>query len=209
MIKDLPSRSLLAGSVDDDAGVTLRDVFSADPGPLPLTVVIDDLNAPGTGSWSHDTVTVPAVGGLPQVSDIAVAQYDGGGWTRDGHSYLQVSPAHMTNPDGTIHTYFEAYGVRSGGKYDVELRLVAAEDAEDVWRLQGTELAFRLQFEAEMSGDIGRHHLRLELGGTAPGVYMLAVRVQDADSKTYSLPAITDLFVRESGQGTSGQVGRR
>jgi len=41
------------------------------------------------------------------------------------------------------------------------------------------------------------HHLRLELGDTKPGEYTLAVRVQDADSKAYSLPAVTDLFVAE------------
>ena len=194
-VRPLPSRSLATKSVKDDTGIPLRAVFSADPGPLPVTVVIEDMNAPGDGAWLQDTVNVPAIGGLPQVSDLAVAQSEGGTWTRDGETFLRVSPAHNTNEDGSVHTYFEVYGVRSGTEYDVELRLVRADDAADIWRLGADDLAFRLQFRSEMSGDIGRHHLRLVLGDTKPGEYMLAVRIQTADSKAYSLPAITDLFV--------------
>lgn len=197
VIQPLPQRSVEARSVPDDTGITLRGVFSADPGPIPITVVIDDLNAPGTGSWIQDTVNVPRIDGLPQLSDIAVAQQEGGTWTRDGETYLQVSPAHITNPDGSIHTYFEVYGVGQGTEYDVELRLVLADDAEDIWRRAADDLAFRLQFRSEMGGDIGRHHLRLDLGDTKPGEYLLAVRIQTADTKTYSLPAITDVFVVE------------
>jgi len=189
--------SVSASSVPEAAGLGLRGVVSALPGTLPLTVVIEDLNAPGTGAWIQDTVNVPAIGGLPQLSDIAVAQAEGGSWTRDGVTYLQVSPAHVTNPDGSIHTYFEVYGVRPGTAYDVELRLTETDAAERIWRLKPGDLGFRLEFTAEMAGDIGRHHLRLDLGDTEPGEYVLAVRIQDEDSGAYSLPSVTDVFVAE------------
>lgn len=69
--------------------------------------------------------------------------------------------------------------------------------AERIWRLEPADLAFRLQFRSEMPGDIGRHRLRPELGDTEPGEYVLAARIQDADSNAYSLPALTDVFVAE------------
>jgi hypothetical protein len=45
-----------------------------------------------------------------------------------------------------------------------------------------------------MPGDI---HLRLDLSDTEPGEYVLAVRIQDDESKAYSLPSVTDVFVAE------------
>ncbi|MGI9038762.1 MAG: hypothetical protein ACR2GQ_07865 [Gemmatimonadota bacterium] len=193
----LPTRSISVGGVGKDSGLGLRGVFTASPGPLPLTVVVEDLNAPGTGAWIQDTINIPAVGGLPQLSDIAVAQAEGGTWTRDGETFLQVSPAHITNADGSIHVYFEAYGVRPGSRYDIELRLAPVDVADRIWRLEPDDLGFRLQFATEMPGDIGRHHLRLDLSDTEPGEYTLAVRIQDEQSKAYSLPAVTDIFVAE------------
>ncbi|MEE8487779.1 MAG: hypothetical protein V3S56_06395, partial [Gemmatimonadota bacterium] len=196
-IEQITPLSIPVSAVTSDAGISLRGSMSVDPGRLSVSFVIEDLNAPGTGTWIQDTVNVPSVRGLSQLSDIAVAQSEGGTWTRDGLTFLQLSPVHNTNPDGSIHTYFEVYGIRSGTEYDVEVRLIDADKAERIWRLQSKDVAFRLQFRSQMSGEIGRHHLRLELGDTKPGEYMLAVRIQDADSKAYSLPVITDLFVAE------------
>jgi GWxTD domain-containing protein len=193
----LTGRSLPAGAVDEDAAITLRGSLSAQPGPLPLTVAIEDGNDPTNGSWLKDTLSVPAVRGLPQLSDIAVAQSEGGTWTRDGETFLQVSPSHITNTDGTVHTYFEVYGIRSGNEYDVEVRLAGEDKADRIFRLDPDDLAFRLEFGAEANGDVGRHHLRLELGDTDAGEYVLAVRVRDTSLNAYSLPAITNMFVAE------------
>jgi hypothetical protein len=77
----------------------------------------------------------------------------------------------------------------------VEFRLVRERDAERIWRIEPGDLAFRLQFSSRMTGDIGRHHLRLDLSGTEPGEYVLGVRIQDDSSKAYSLPSVTDVFV--------------
>jgi len=196
-LEQITPLSIPVSALPPDAGISLRGSTSATPGPLLVSFVIEDLNAPGTGSWIQDTVNVPSVRGFPQLSDIAVAQTEGGTWTRDGETFLQLSPVHNTNPDGSIHTYFEVYGIRSGTKYDVEVRLIASDKAERIWRRQSRDMAFRLEFQSEMNGKIGRHHLRLELGDTKPGEYTLAVRVQDADSRGYSLPAVTDIFVAE------------
>lgn len=193
-LEGLAAQSVRA-TISEDAGIQLRGVFTASPGAMPLTVVIEDANAPGSGAWIQDTINVPRIGGLPQLSDIAVAQSEGGTWTRDGETYLNVSPAHVTNPDGSIHAYFEVYGVDPGTRYDVEFRMVPSEAAERIWRIDPGDLAFRLQFSAQMPGDIGRHHLRLDLGDTKPGAYVLAVRIQDEKTKAYSLPSVTDIFI--------------
>jgi hypothetical protein len=187
-------RSVPSVGLPPTAGLTLRGATPADPGSLPITFLVEDLNRPGTGIWIQDTINLPGIGGLPQLSDIAVAQAEGGTWTRDGRTFLQVSPVHVTNPDGSIHTYFEVYGVRPGTRYEVEVRLAPVEAAERIWRLEPDDLGFRLQFTDEMPGDIGRHHLRLDLSDTEPGAYVLAVRIQDEDSRAYSLPSVTGVL---------------
>lgn len=200
-VHEIVPRQLAEASVSDDAGIPLTGVFSAEPGPLPLTVVIEDGNRAAAGNFLQSTINVPKIGGLPQVSDIAVASSTGGSWTRDGEIRLAITPAHITNPDGSIHTYFEVYGVRPGTTYQVELRLAPVEDTERIFRLDREDLEFRLEFAAEMTGDIGRHYLRLDLGEAAPGEYTLAMRIQDENTKAYSLPAITDIFVAKGGNG--------
>ncbi len=196
-IEQITPLSIPVRALTSDAGISIRGSMLADPGPLAVSFVIEDLNAPGTGSWIQDTVNVPTVRGFPQLSDIAVAQTEGGTWTRDGVTFLQLSPVHNTNPDGSIHTYFEAYGMRPGTEYDVEVRLIEADKADRLWRPDAKNVAFQLQFRSEMRDDIGRHHLRLELGDTKPGEYMLGVRIQDANTRRYSLPTVTNLFVAE------------
>lgn len=192
---DLSPISIPAASIPEDAGLPLRGVFASPPGVVTLTTVVEDQNRPGTGAWAQDTIQVPSVGGLPQLSDIAIAQSEGGNWTRDGQTFLHVTPAHITNPDGSLHAYFEVYGIRPGRRYDIEVRMVPTEAADRIWRLDPDDLAFRFQFTSEMQSDIGRHHLRLDLGDTEPGQYVLAVRSQDEETKAYSLPAVTHVFV--------------
>lgn len=200
-VHELAPRSIPEASVPDDASIHFHTVFRARPGPLPLTVVIEDGNRPNAGNYLLDTLNVPSIGGLPMVSDIAIARDTGGSWTRDGQTFLQITPAHVANDDGSVHAYFEVYQVRPGTEYEVEIRMAPLEATDEILRLDPAELDFRLQFTAEMTGEIGRHHVRLDLGDAAPGEYSLAVRVQDADTEAYSLPAVTDVFVPRAGGG--------
>jgi len=200
-VHELPTRRIPEASVRDDDGILFSSVFPALPGRLPLTVVIEDGNRPNSGNYLLDTLNVPAIGGLPMVSDIAVAQETGGSWTRDGVNFLNVTPSHVANDDGTLFTYFEVYQVRPGTGYQVEIRMAPVEKTDEILRLDPGDLDFRLQFTVQMTGAIGRHNLRLDLGDAPPGVYALAVRVQDIDTKAYSLPAVTDVFIpREAGR---------
>ncbi|MDT8436465.1 MAG: hypothetical protein RRA92_06885 [Gemmatimonadota bacterium] len=188
------------------AGLDVRLAATLAPGRVPFTFALRDAHAGApAGNWVQDTLDVPDHGGpesrpLPALSDLAVAPDSGGSWTRDGRVYLPVSAAHVTGPGGALHVYFEAYGIRTGGDYEVEVRLVPADEADRIWRLDREALAYRVEFESRMpeGGDrIGTHHLRLDLGGTPPGVYLLGVRITDALTRRPSLPAVTPITVRE------------
>jgi hypothetical protein len=122
-----------------------------------------------------------------------VAQDSGGAWSRDGETFLPVTPAHVTGPDGSLHLYFEVYGIPADRPYDVELRAVRAGDADRIWTLDRDDVAYRLTFGSEMpaTGGIGRHHLHLDLSGTGEGAYVLGVRVRDPETGTWSLPVTT------------------
>jgi hypothetical protein len=174
------------------------------PGPWPFTVSLRDGNfEQPRGNWLQDTLMVPDFGGvygslLPALSDIAVAPDSGGAWTRDGRVFLPITAAHATRPDGTVHLYFEVYGIRPGAGYDVELRLVEEGDSDRIWRLDQDDLAFRLVFSSEMSDDgsgIGRHHLRLDFSDSRDGAYLLGVQVTKPQTGERSLPVVTPIAV--------------
>lgn len=192
------NRAVVDAELPPETGLPLRMFVVADPGPLPITLTASDGARPGVGAWAQDTVNVPRVLPMPTVSDVAVAQAEGGNWTRDGETFLRVSPDHVTNEDGEIHVYFEVYGVRRTGDYEVEVRLTKHRLASEVFELDPSEVPFRLGFTGTMPyGRIGRHALRLDLSGTPPGEYDLSVRIRDIDTGTRSLPSVTPIIVAE------------
>ncbi len=186
----------VTGKLPEDAGVSLRIPLALPPGTHEYTVAVRDGNADDerSGNWLQDSVVVPRFQPFPHLSDIAVASDSGSAWTRDGRTHLAVTPAHVVNADGSLHIYFEAYGMSPGATYDVDLRLVSEEEADRVYQLPSRDAAFRLEYEATMPetpSPIGVNHLRLALGATEPGIYVLAIRVRDDQTSRTSLPSTT------------------
>lgn len=192
------NRAVVDDELPADAGLPLRMFVVAEPGPLPISLAVSDATRPGVGAWAQDTVNVARVLPIPTVSDVAVAAAEGGSWTRDGETFLRVSPDHVTNADGEIHVYFEVYGVRRTADYDVEIRLTKNRPVAEVFELDPSEVPFRLDFTATMPyGRVGRHALRLDLSDTPPGEYDLAVRARDAGTGTRGLPTVTPIVVAD------------
>ena len=191
------NRAAVDSELPPEAGIPLRVTLSAGEGPLPITLAAYDSFLEGFGAWVQDTVIVPRVLPLPMLSDIALAQSEGGTWTRDGETFLRVSPDHVTNEDGSIHAYFEAYGIRRSGDYEVEIRLARNKKPAEIFKLDADGVPFRLAFGDRMPySGIGSHILRLDLSDTEPGEYDLAIRVVDSSTGTPSLPAVTPIHVR-------------
>ncbi len=191
------NRATVDHELEPEAGIPLRATFLADEGTIPITLAAYDPNQVGFGAWVQDTITIPAVLPLPMVSDIAVAQTEGGSWTRDGTTFLRVSPDHVTSPEGSIHIYFEAYGVRRSAEYEVEIRLAGNKKPAEIFKLDPANVPFRLEFMSRMPNSrIGPHALRLDLSDTDPGEYDLAVRILDRATGTRSLPSVTPIRVR-------------
>ena len=195
-LDSLEQRVSLPTGAANGAGIPVRMSLTAEPGPVPFTLAITDDANPGTGTWVQDTIRVPSSSRLAHLSDIAVAQREGGSWTRDGETFLQVTPSHITDPEGNIHVYFEVYGIRAGRSYEVEVRLGRTDEPDEIFSLDPSELPFRLEFGSSMpSSRIGRHHVRLELGETKPGSYTLGIRVRDPAIGYYTLPSVTPIHV--------------
>ena len=195
-------RPIVADPLKADDGLPMRLPVTLDPGTYPFTLALRDRGAERSdlGNWVLDTVTVSArQANLPSLSDIAVAPDSGGTWSRDGLTFLRIDPTHVVGLEGTAHIYFEVYGLRPGSAYDVEVRVVADSVADRVFQAGPEELAFTLSFPSVAGADrsglgLGRHHLRVELGDSPPGAYLLAVRVTDRITDITSLPAVTPLF---------------
>ena len=52
----------------------------------------------------RDTLFVPDYSAtLPVVSDLALAADSGGTWTRDGQTFLRITPGHVPGPDDVLH----------------------------------------------------------------------------------------------------------
>jgi hypothetical protein len=203
-VRDVQRQFVTPTALPEDAGVDAFLRTTLDPGPWPFTITLRDGDFRGpAGNWLQDILTVPDFGGvygslLPALSDIAVAPDSGGAWTRDGTVFLPVTAAHVTGPDGMVHVYFEVYGIRPGASYDVDLRLVAEDDADGIWKLDRDDIAFRLSFSSEMSGDgtgIGRHYLRLDFSDSRSGSYLLGVQVKKPQTGERSLPVTTPIAV--------------
>lgn len=191
------NRATVDHELEPDAGIPLRATFMADEGPVPITLAVFDPHQEGFGAWAQDTITIPAVLPLPTVSDIAVAQTEGGSWTRDGTTFLRVSPDHVTSEDGSIHIYFEAYGIRRSAEYEVEIRLARDGKLDKIFAIDADNVPFRLEFVSRMPNSrIGSHALRLDLSDTQPGEYDLAIRILDPATGTRSLPSVTPIRVR-------------
>jgi len=192
------NRAVVDHELEPDAGIPLRATFLADEGMIPFTLAAYDPVQQGFGAWVQDTITIPTVLPLPTVSDIAVAQAEGGAWTRDGTTFLRVSPDHVTGENRNIHIYFEAYGIRRSADYDVEVRLARNTKPDKIFGLDPGDVHFRLEFSSQMpNSQVGTHALRLDLSDTEPGVYDLAIRILDRATGTHSLPTITPIRVRK------------
>ena len=185
----------LPSALGDEDAVISRIPVSIGPGEHPFTLMVKDGNAEDgpVGNWTRGVATGLAPSDLPEISDIAVAADSGGTWTRDGETFLAVTPSHVTGPDGEIHLYFEVYGVSADSPYSVEIRVVPEGLAERVWEIAAGETAFRVSFASEMpaSGGIGSHHLRLDLSDTPTGAYTLGIRITETETGRQSLPATT------------------
>jgi hypothetical protein len=147
------------------------------------------------GNWLQAAIIIPGLGGkLPEVSDIAVASDSGGSWTRDGHTFLPVTPDHVASAEGLLHVYFEVYGLKPAAEYEVEIRMVKEKQRDEMYEAPPGEAAFTLSFKDEMATrrqPVGRHYLRLDLSEARRGTYALGVRVLDLATGTYSLPRVT------------------
>ncbi len=211
------SRPVVQDLLAADDGVPIRMNLVLEPGSYPYTLVLRDEGSERgrLGNWVLDTVTVSARQfGIPSLSDIAVAADSGGTWSRDGRSFLRVGPTHVVSARGTAHTYFEVYGIRPGATYDVEVRVVSESAADLAFDLGEERLAFAVRFRSVADTDagglgVGRHYLRVELGDSSPGAYLLAVRVTDHMTGIESLPAITPLYRPEVRDAHWEQAPRR
>jgi len=199
---DSSSRPVPHDPLGSDDGISIRFRIAMEPETYPYTLLLLDAGAErgDLGNWVLDTVTVSArQSGLPAVSDIAVASDSGGAWTRDGVTYLRIGPTHVVSGGGNAHIYFEVYGIRPGTDYDVEVRVVADAETDRIFKIGREEAAFAVRFPSVATADrtglgIGRHHLRVELGPSPPGAYLLAVRVTARGTGIESLPAVTPLY---------------
>ena len=187
-------------SLEDDDAVIGRLPVTLGPGIHPFTLVVRDLGEEPAerGNWTRGSVTALSQSNLPEISDLAVAADSGGAWTRDGVTFLAITPSHVTTPGGELHLYFEVYGMRDGTPYEVEIRAVPERDANLIWAITPSDLAYRASFDSAMPGTSGisPHHIRLDLSDTADGAYVLGVRVTDRSSGRQSLPVTTPIVRR-------------
>ena len=196
------NRPVVENPLRADDGVPVKFRVVLEPETYPFTLVLRDGGSEraGLGNWVLDTVTVSArQADLPSVSDIAVAVDSGGNWSRDGATFLRIGPTHVVSGAGNAHIYFEVYGIRPGTGYDVEVRVVADSAADRIFEVGPEEAAFVLRFPSVATADrtglgVGRHHLRVELGPSPPGAYLLAIRITDRTTGIQSLPAVTPLY---------------
>jgi hypothetical protein len=184
------------------ADVVLRLPVEVQPGQYSATVILrigeprdpTVMEAPSpSGSYLEVPLSVRDYGGvLPRLSDIAVSPDSGGSWSQVDQVALSPSPAHVTNPDGRMWVYFEAYNLTPGGAYSATVHLDPEEDGA----------AFDLEFSGTARAEgriVTRSGLRLDLSQSPPGRYRLSLTLRDLATGRTTLPAQTWVEIRSPG----------
>ncbi len=89
--------------------------------------------------------------------------------------------------------YFEVYNLTAGGEYTTSIRL----EPED----GGEEAVFELSFPSDGATDLSRMSrrlLRVDLGDTEPGRYLMKVIVTDSATGASTLPYYTPVTVNRT-----------
>lgn len=181
------------------ADVVVRMPIEIEPGPYSGMVVVrvgdprapTEMEAPApSGSYIEVPLSVRDFSGvLPRLSDIAVSSDSGGSWSQVDQVALSPSPAHVTNQDGRMWVYFEAYNLTPGGAYSATVHL----DPE------GDGAAFDLEFSGTARPEgriVTRSGLRLDLSDSPPGRYTLSLTLRDLATGRTTLPAQTWIEIR-------------
>jgi len=153
-----------------------------------------DLEAePPSGGYLQTALAVRDFSGtLPRLSDIAVSPDSGGNWSQVAQVSLSPSPAHVTNDDGVMWVYFEAYSLTPGGTYSAVVHL-APEDGGAPFDLEFSGIA------RSAGRIVTRSGLRLALSDSPPGVYRLTLTLRDSATGRVTLPAQTRIEIRPVG----------
>jgi len=153
----------------------------------------DEDRPPPSGGYVASTVTVPAFQAtLPQLSGIAVSPDSGGAWAQTREVSLSPAPVHVTDGDGRMWIYFEAYNLTPGGRYSANVQL-EPEGGGTSYDLEFTGIAPAAGRVVTPAG------LRLDLGGARPGRYRLKLTVRDLATGRVTLPADTRIYIGEEG----------
>jgi hypothetical protein len=187
------------GPREPGSDIVVRLPVDLEPGPYSAKVIVrvgeprdpTDMEA---ASPSGGYVEVPLdvrdfSGVLPRLSDIAVSPDSGGSWAQVDQVALSPSPAHVTNAQGRLWVYFEAYNLTPGGAYLATVNLDPGDD--------GTPFDLEFSGTARAEGRVvTRSGLRLDLSDSPPGRYTLTLVLRDLATGRTALPARTWIEIR-------------
>ncbi len=182
-----------------DESLPVRMAADLPTGQYRYSFIVRDARIPAgqekrSGNYRRVDLTVRELGaGAPALSDVVVAADSGGTWSPGSGIRLRPSPSHLTGADGVAWVYFEVYNLTAGGEYTTSIRL----EPED----GGKEAVFELSFPSDGATDLSRTSrrlLRVDLGDTEPGRYVMQVIVTDSATGASTLPYYTPVTVNRT-----------
>ncbi len=186
---------------EPESDVVVRLPFDLPPGEYETKVVVragpprapgDDDRAPPSGGFTSGTLNVPEMSApLPRLSGIAVSPDSGGSWAQTDAVSLSPQPIHVTNADGRMWIYFEAYNLTPGGRYTADVVLEPEDGDGPPFDLEFTGVARSAGRVVTPSG------LRLDLAKAPAGLYRLTLTVRDLATGRVTLPSGTEIRVLE------------
>lgn len=186
---------------EPDSDVVVRLPFDLPPGEYQTKVVVragpprapgDDDGPPPSGGFTSGTLNVPELSApLPRLSGIAVSPDSGGDWAQTDAVALSPQPIHVTNAEGRMWIYFEAYNLTPGGRYAADVVLEPEDGDGPPFDLEFTGVARSGGRVVTPSG------LRLDLADAPPGLYRLTLTLRDLATGRVTLPSRTEIRVLE------------
>ncbi|MFW6083809.1 MAG: hypothetical protein ACODAA_01195 [Gemmatimonadota bacterium] len=181
--------------------VVVRLPFDLPPGEYETKVVVragpprapgEEDREPPSGGFTTGILNVPELSTtLPRLSGIAVSPDSGGSWAQTDAVALSPQPIHLTNPDGRMWIYFEAYNLTPGGRYTADVVLEPEDGDGPPFDLEFTGVARPGGRVVTPSG------LRLDLADASSGLYRLTLTVRDLATGRVTLPSRTEIRILE------------
>jgi GWxTD domain-containing protein len=163
--------------------LTEQLVVGVPTGPLRFHFVAEEVNADAGAMVSGEAVDAPSTERGLAASDLVLGRTGSGLVWRRPDGDVPLNPLMRFPRDGSLELYYELYGMPASAGVATRVAVIPAGGRPLLSRIFGRRGGARLEYTTQMDAPgFSRVRQRIDLGGLAPGRYVLEVELRDPGS---------------------------